>query len=107
MKTRCGDGEVRETTKDTPELYESHYRLKKLKCPVLPKPRTSQLIVLRHSLLTTKEGNRGILSVRGSSTIMGIRLPTITTSAATGLARKLGLLVGFHTTSGERQSGIW
>jgi len=102
MKTRCGDGEVRETTKDTPELYESHYRLKKLKCPVLPKPRTSQLIVLRHSLLTTKEGNRGILGVRGSSTVMGIRLPTIT-SAATGLARKLGLLVGFRTTSDGQQ----
>jgi len=27
---------LRETAKDTYELYESHYRLKKLKCSVLP-----------------------------------------------------------------------
>jgi len=57
------------------------------------------LIVLRHSLLTTKEDNRGILGVRGFSTTV-TRLPA-TINGGTGLARKLGLLVGFRATSGE------
>jgi integrase len=68
---------LRDTTKDTHELYESHYRLKKLKCPFFRyrKPRTSQLIVLRYSLLTTKKGTRGILGVRGSSMTTVTTLP--------------------------------
>ena len=99
--------EVEDTTKDTHGLYESHYRLKKLKCAcssVTRRSRTSQSMILRHALITAKDGNSGLLSVGRSLLIKVSRLPTtININGGIGLARKQALLVRSPTTLDDQQ----
>ena len=82
--------------------YESHYRLKKLKCSVLPLQKAQDITIdsAEAFIAHHKGGSPRYPGVRGSSMTTVTRLPT-TINGGTGLARKLGLLVGFRATSGE------